>query len=111
SGCGGRRSGDCGLGEWLARGRAWAPIRLVVGAGLCLGSYPLSCGGGLGGGVCFSSGKNNSLRSDIFFPARKTHPTSRRQNLFGNSWVGLLGSLADLLTDECALAVMCHHLV
>src|SRR5690554_6821908 len=43
---------------WVPSRWAWAPGLLVVGAGTRGVGY-------------FSSGKNNSLRSDIFFPARK----------------------------------------
>src|SRR5690554_7500106 len=47
---------------WASGPLVWAPSLPVVGAGTRGVGY-------------FSSGKNNSLRSDIFFPARKIpHP-------------------------------------
>ncbi|WP_199457232.1 MULTISPECIES: hypothetical protein [unclassified Marinobacter] len=47
---------------WACGPLVWAPSLPVVGAGTRGVGY-------------FSSGKNNSLRSDIFFPARKIpHP-------------------------------------
>src|SRR5690554_6746921 len=74
----------------LSIGKIWGCVR-----GFALGPYPSGFGGGLGGGGCFSSGKHNSLRSDIFFPARKTRPTSRRQTPVGGE--------AQFVIERCVL--------
>src|SRR5690554_3501523 len=53
------------------------PFILVPCGGFDFGPSLWVLGAGLGGWVIFPLGKNNSLRSDIFFLAGKNNPTPR----------------------------------